>query len=88
MKILKSTIKRNPRVCPPNKMLPPEVPSPIGKVVCDPKSRTVVKKGNMLTPTKAAEIPINQKELVSKPINIKHKDRKVPTKNILHLSLY
>ena len=64
MYMLNKTINRKPIVWPPKIMLPPEVASPIGKVVCEPKSKTVVKKGKILTPTNAAETQISQKESV------------------------
>lgn len=60
MKILKIMIIMNPNVCPPNNKLPPDVAYPIGKVVCEAKSKTVVKKGKMFTPTNTADKHISQ----------------------------
>ena len=53
-------IIKKPKVCPPKIMLPPEVPYPIGKAACDPKSITVVKKGKMFNPINPADMNINQ----------------------------
>lgn len=45
----------NPKVWPPNKKLPPDVAYPTGKVAWEAKSIIVVKNGNILNPTKAAD---------------------------------
>lgn len=56
-------IMKNPKVWPPNSRLPPEVAYPIGKVVCEAKSRIVVKNGKILIPINAAETQMSQNYL-------------------------
>lgn len=56
-------IMKNPKVCPPKSRLPPEVAYPIGKVVCEAKSRIVVKNGKILIPINAADIQMIQNSL-------------------------
>ncbi len=81
-------INKNPNVCPPNNILPPEVAYPIGNVACDEKSIIVVKKGKINKPSTPADIRTNQKAPDSNPIHIKINPTNAPIKNILHFFLY
>lgn len=57
---LNNIIIIKPKVWPPKRRLPPDVASPIGKVVWAAKSKIVVKKGKIFNPVKPADIIINQ----------------------------
>lgn len=81
-------IIKNPNVCPPNNILPPDVAYPIGNVACDEKSIIVVKNGKMNKPFTPAEIQTNQNAPNSNPIHIKMNPTNAPTINILHFFLY